>query len=254
MLVYALGKYGKTTFGATLDKLCKDTLGKPALFVACEAGKGGGTMSIQEFGVDVVIPQSLNELRAIITSLVGDQNYGGVVLDSSTEVVNRFIKPYALKFPSKMRDPRREAGVPARDDYQTMGEEMRKLLNSLIALTCNPDPKLCKHLIVTALLKERTDDNGNIIKIHPDLPGAMADTATAMFQTVGTIKVKTRVVRGEDNKPCRVNDRVLVTEGDGVMVLGDRTHCFPAEGPLDMSVIWEKYWVPRFTTAAPIAA
>ncbi len=254
VLVYAPGKFGKTTLGATLDKLTREVLGKPSIFVAVEAADGGGTMSIQDFGVDFVQPTSLSELRAVAAGLETDTKYGGVILDNSTEVVKQFVQPYALKFASKMKDPRREAGVPARDDYQTMGEEMRKLLNRFVRLSAHPDLRIRKHLVVTALLKEKLDEDGKVvIRIQPDLPGAMADAATAMFQTVATIKIREKIVRGADNKPMRTYERVLTTEGTGVWILGDRTHCFPAEGPLDLAAVWKDGFVPRFGQGAATA-
>jgi hypothetical protein len=39
--------YGKTTLGATLDRMTRRFFGKPSLFIGVEAGEGGGAMSIQ---------------------------------------------------------------------------------------------------------------------------------------------------------------------------------------------------------------
>ncbi len=250
LLVYAMAKMGKTTLAATLDKVTKKYLGKPTIVVACEPADGGGTMTIQDAGVDFVQPADLNDFNKILAALQTETKYGGVVLDSASEIVKTFIQPYALRFPSKMKDPRREAGVPARDDYQTMGEELRKKINQLVRLTAHPDLNVRKHLVVTALIKEKYDQEGNtLLRIGPDLPGAMADTSTAMFQTVATIKVKERVVKDESGRPSRQRQRMLVTEGDGVWVLGDRTHCFPVEGPMDLLEIWEGGFARRFPAA-----
>jgi len=248
MLIYAMAKMGKTTLAAGLDALTKKHCGKPSLIIACEPADGGGTMSIQELGVDFAQPRDLNDLEKIIAALETDTKYAGVILDSGTEVVKAFVQPYALKFASKMRDPRREAGVPARDDYQTMGEEMRKKVNRLVRLTSHPDLRVRKHLIMTALIKEKYDQDGNVVlRIGPDLPGAMADTSTAMFQTVATLKIKDTVVKDpKTNAVSRIKSRVLVTEGDGVWVLGDRTHCFPKECEPDLMKIWETGFMPKF--------
>jgi hypothetical protein len=244
-LVYARAKFGKTTMASTLDAMTKKFFGKPSLYIAVEAGEGGGTMSVREMEVDYVSPNTEEEMSEVLAGLASDKYYGGVILDSSSEYARRILQPYAMRLPSRERQPQRLLGVPDRGDYQTMGEAARKTFNSLVALTVAENYEIRKHLVVTALYKERQDDDGNLVKIHPDLPGAMADTATAMFQTVGTLELKARVQRGEDGKPQRTLERVFVTEADGVKVIGDRTHLFPKEGPADFVELWERYWVPE---------
>lgn len=250
LLVYASPKIGKTTLCATLDTMTKKFFGKPTLIIACETADGGGTMSIQEFGVDFVQPTNRDELLSVIAALGSDTTYGGVAVDSFSEVARSLIQPYALNFPARVGEPRRAAGVPEISDYHTMGEDARKILNQLVALTVHPNLNIRKHLIVTALSKTKYDKGGNtIIRVCPDLPGQMADTATAVFQTVGTIQVKVKVIK-EEERIRQVKERYLVTEGDGVVILGDRTKCFPDEGTLDMVKIWEEGFVPRIAKVA----
>lgn len=246
VLVYARAKFGKTTMASTLDAMTRKFFGKPSLCIAVEPGEGGGTMSVREVGIDYITPETEEEMSDVLASLAGDKVYGGVILDSSSEYARRILQPYAMRFPSREKQPQREAGVPDRGDYHVMGEEARRRFNQLVALTVHPNLDIRKHLVVTALYKERTDDDGNLVKIHPDLPGAMADTATAMFQTVGTLELKAKVTRGEDGRPQRTLERLFVTEADGVKVIGDRTHLFPKECVPDFVEIWEKYWMPRF--------
>src|SRR6478609_4867107 len=247
MLLYAPNKFGKTTMMASLDTMLQKFFGTRLLDIACEPGEGGGTMSIQEMDVPFVVPQNLNDIEKIIAELGTSTQFGGVAMDSSSEMVKRFLLPYALKFPSRERTPTRDAGVPERSDYQTMGEKAREIFNKLINLTCHPDPKLRKHLLVTACEKEKTDDRGNVLQIQPDLPGAMAGAATAMFQTVAGIAIRTSVENNPSNptQKIRVSRRVLLTHADGVRIVGDRTKVFPAEGPLDFVELWEKHWLPR---------
>lgn len=252
VLCYAPTKYGKTTLCATLDELTKKHLGKPTLGIAVEAGEGGGTASIEAAGVDFITPTNFNEFNAVIASLASDTTYGGVFLDSASEYVKRFLQPYALKFPTKGAPPAtRVTGVPARDDYQTMGEQARIHFNQLINLTTHPNLNIRKHLLVTALSKEKTDDNNTITAIQPDLPGAMSASASAMFQTVCTIKIKSMVEKSPEGKPIRRTARVLSTEGDGIRVCGDRTHRFPPECEPNLCKIWEEYWIPSFTKPTP---
>lgn len=250
MMIWAYAKRGKSTLGATLDTFTKKYMGKPTLFIAVEAGEGGGTMSIQDKDVDYVTPINIDELNKIIASLGSDTTYGGIVLDSASEYVNRFLKPYALKFPytKGTPPPTRLAGVPEQGDYQTMGERARSDFNQLINLTTHPDPKIRKHLLVTALEMEKKDRDGNVLRIGPALPGAMMEGSTSMFQTVGTIELKTVVDKGPDGKPTRTTIRQLVTDAteENKKILGDRTKCIKTGMPLDFVQIWEQGFMPRF--------
>lgn len=257
MLIFAHAKRGKTTFGASLDAFTKKYTGKPTLFIAVEAGEGGGTMSIEELGVDYVAPASMEELNRIIAALATDTKYGGVVLDSATEYVNRFLKPYALRFPYTKGSPSatRLEGVPEQGDYQTMGERARTDFNKLINLTSHPDKNIRKHLLVTALEKERSDrKTQELIAIQPDLPGAMASAAVAMFQTVGCIELRTSVVPDpkDPSKKIRKTDRILCTEAteENKKVVGDRTRRIPTGSPLNFTEIWERSWLPTFGKVA----
>jgi hypothetical protein len=252
MLVYAYPKRGKTTFASTMDAFTKKHFGKPTLIIAVEAGDGGGTMSIQDTGVDYVTPANMEELNKIIAALSNDTKYGGVVLDSATEYVNRFLKPYALKFPyTKGAAPAtRMEGVPEQGDYQTMGERARMDFNKLINLTSHPDKNVRKHLLVTALEKEKTNRDGLLVSVGPDLPGAMSQAATAMFQCVAAISLKTSVEPdpADPKKTKRVTRRYLETEvtEESKKIVGDRTKRIPNGSPLDFSEIYETSWIPTF--------
>ena len=249
-MLWAYAKRGKTTFGQTLDTFTKKYFGKPTLFIAVEAGEGGGTMSIQSGEVDYICPSTMEELNSIVAHLGTDEKYGGVVLDSASEYVNRFLKPYALRFPYTKGTPpaTRLAGVPEQGDYQTMGERARSDFNQLINLTTNPNPKVRKHLLVTALEMEKKDRDGNVLRIGPALPGAMMEGSTSMFQTVGTIELRTTVGKGPDGKFLRTTDRMLVTDAteENKKILGDRTKCIQTGMPLDFVQIWERGFIPRF--------
>lgn len=253
MLVYAPAKRGKTTFGATMDGFTKKHRGKPTLFIAMEAAEGGGTMSIQEHGVDYVTPTTLTEFNKIVAALAGDTRYGGIVVDSATEYVTRFLKPYALAFPYTKGSPSatRNAGVPEQGDYQTMGEQARIDFNKLIGLTTHPDLNVRKDLLVTALEKEKlTRDGKELVAVQPDLPGAMSSVATAMFQTVGCIELRTSVQPDPTSpgKTRRVTNRMLVTDAteENKRIVGDRTKLIPSGAPLDLTAIYETNWIPYF--------
>jgi hypothetical protein len=97
--------------------------------------------------------------------------------------------------------------------------------------------------MVTALQRSQTDENGSLIAIQPDLPGAMAGAATAMFNVVGQVKLVTEVVK-VGTSVNRVTKRVFSTTGDGVIVRKDRTNKIPVDCPPDWEWIWEKAFEP----------
>jgi hypothetical protein len=244
-LVYAPAKFGKTTLAESMNRMTQRFFGKPTLIVACESADGGGTMSLRGMGVDYVVPRTLDECRKIVAELYVDKYYGGVVLDSATEYVKAFLQPYALKFPSREKVATREAGVPEMSDYQTMGEVCRQDLQRLVLLSSHANHDIRKHVMVTALEKEKYDrKTQELLSIQPDLPGAMATTATAMFQSVMQIAIRTSVEKQANGQSVRTKRRVLITEGDGVRVIGDRTKLLPSECEPDLEIIWEKYWLP----------
>jgi hypothetical protein len=242
-LCFAGPGFGKTTLSATLDKMTKRFFGKPTLIIAVEAGEGGGTMSIQEAGVDFVTPTSMSELRMVIASLQADTIYGGVVLDSGTEYAKSLAKKTALKMPSKDKSPAasRAEGVPDQGDYNVLGEMIREDFHQLIKLTCHPNLNVRKHLMVTALVKEQQDrKTQDIISVHPDLPGHMGQGSPALFQTSMSMVIQAKVMDGK-----RINQRVLLTQGNNVLKVRDRTGCVPDKCEADWEKIWEKYWIPR---------
>jgi len=247
LMLYAPAKFGKTTMAATLDELTRKQLNKPTLFIPLEASDGGGTMSVRAHNLAYVIPETYDEMQKLIPALIEDTTFGGIVLDSGSEYVDRFVKPYALRFPPKDQTPTRIAGVPERSDYQTMGERVRQDFNRLMAVTKHPDPNKRKHLVVTALEKERTDSRGNLTGIVPDLPGAMALASAAVFQTVGSIRIVNTVVKDEQGKASRVSARMFSIAPDGIRIAGDRMNVLPEMCAPNLCEMWYTYVVPAFS-------
>jgi hypothetical protein len=248
--MWAKPKYGKTRWASQLDKVTRRWYNGKTLFIAVEAADGGGTMSIRAEGVDYVEPKSWNDFTGIVSALQTDSTYTGVVLDNASDLVKRFIQPEALKLPydKGAAPPNRIKGVPAQGDYQTMGEMLRTELNKLVNLTKKDTPdKIRKHLIVTALEYEKsTRDGKTTLSIGPALPGQMADTASAMFQTMLTVEIEPRVVPNpvDQKSTIRKYERVIVSAADGVKILGDRTGIFPDRGPFDLTEVFERFWIP----------
>ena len=185
---------------------------------------------------------------------------GEVVLDSATEMVKKFVKPKALAFPARDKGPvqgqLRTAGVAGRSDYQVMGELTRQVFQSLLNMSAMADPGLKKHIIVTATDRTMENDAGIVTFIGPELPGAMAASAAAMFQISATITLKTSVIGGQ-----RVTKRFLSTDTQGPEALKDRFNVFPKEGVqlkanledtsgMDLCEMWERFWIPEMGTPA----
>ncbi len=227
-LLYAPAKFGKTSLASSLDGFTKKYRGKPTLIIASEVAEGGGTMTLNGQDIDYVMPSNWNDMETLIASLATNEYYGGIVLDNASDYVSRLVKPHAMSFPSKERDVgTRILGVPVRGDYQTMGEATRTQLNRLINLTNeNTSPKYRKDLIVTALQREKTDDAGNLLSIVPDLPGALADAVTALFQSVLSIGIKNSVVKQSDGTTRKVSGRILLSSIDATRRTDDRTGIF----------------------------
>ena len=246
VMVYAPAKFGKTTMVATLNEMTKEYFGKPSLLIPLEAADGGGAMSLNGLNIDYYIPKDYKEMRELLAELQGDTKYGGVILDSSSEYVKVFLQPHVLgTYPSREHIATRAAGVMERSDYQTCGELLRQDFNRLIRLSSGVTPEnRRKHIVVTALQRSLTDDNGSLVAIQPDLPGAMASAATAMFNVVGQVKIIGEVTKDANGKPTRSTRRVFSTSGDGVVVRGDRTNRIPVDCPPDFKWIWEKAFVP----------
>lgn len=247
--------YQKTRFGATLDAMTKRFMNKPTLYIAVEAGEGGGTTSIKSFDVDFVMPETLEEIDKVLTDLYADTHYGGVVLDSSTDMVKRYLLPWSLKMPSRENpESRSKAGVPTRTDYQNMGEKLRQIFIKLINFTTigGNDPSAreveCrKHVYVTALQRQKFDDEtGRLLATGPELPGQMFD-AGSMFQLVGTIDMDVSTEPDPTNPkyPKRVETPRFVTKmSQGKYLIKDRYGIMPERAPLNWEEIYEQNWIP----------
>lgn len=232
-MIYSPAKFGKTELASSLNDITQKYRGKPTLFIACEAAEGGGTMTVSAKGIDYVMPSSWSDMEQLLSNLACDETYGGVILDNATDWVFRIIKPHALKFPTKEKLlGARQEGVPVRSDYQVMGECARQQLNKLVNLTNeNTSERFRKDLIVTALERERTDESGVLTAITPDLPGALSGVATALFQSVMSIRIKQRTVPDpvKPGSTKRVMQRYLHVAADGLRVTDDRVKMFPHE-------------------------
>jgi len=260
MLLWAASGKGKTLLASSLHRLTMKYNQKPTLIIAVESGEGGGAATLRKLNQPLFVPKSMEEVDKCLTALAMDKQFGGIVVDSAKELVQQFIKPKALAFPGRDTGPvqsqLRLVGVPGRSDYQVMGELTRQVFNKLLNISSNPNPELKKHIIVTATDKQSYDSTGLILKFDgPDLPGAMAQTAAAMFQISATIDIRGEMVNGK-----RESVRYLVTETDGPKALKDRFNVFPKTGTrlklndedtlgLDLCDIWERFWLPQMPKA-----
>lgn len=242
---------GKTCLAGSLDRLTQKFEGKRVLYIPVEASEGGGAVSIRKLNIPMYIPKDLSDLTKVLGTIKNDKSFGGVVLDSATEMVKQHIKPAALKYPPRENIATRGAGVPTRSDYQVMGELTSQIFRQLLLLTTHEKPEYRKHVIVTATDKSIEEDE-KVIWRGPDLPGRMASEAVAMFQISATLRAKAEVVGGK-----RSIARFLLTSTDGVEALKDRFELFPPEVKIaknfgqdegeDLASLWEKYWLPAMS-------
>ena len=253
MLLWAASGRGKTRLAGSLHRLTMKYLGKPTLFIAVESGEGGGAVTIRDMNVPLWIPKDWGDLDRGLTSLKSDRQFGGVVLDSASEVVKAFVKPVALKYPCREKSavvvgPRSE-GIPTQSDYQVMGELMRQLFQKLLNISAQEDPGLRKHIVVTALDKSRQDEESKRTTwVGPALAGAIATDGVGMFQLAATIELKSVVEAGR-----RTVERWLVSSSEGPEALKDRFNLLPGrvliknmEGTkgMDLCDMWEHFWLP----------
>jgi hypothetical protein len=234
---------------ATMHKYCMSKYGKPGIFVAFEAAEGGGTTTVQDQDIPFVQPKDLKETEAVFRGLLTSTDFSAVFVDNITDMVKNIVQPYALSFPSREQIPTRAAGVPERSDYQTMGERTRLLINMMIALTKTTDPKFRKHLIVNCLQDERRNSRGDIEFVGPELPGALQESAPAMFEMLTRIKTGSKVVKNEaTGQTTRQPTFTFITQQDGIHKAGDRYKLFPAESNCDWEELMTKYWEPKISS------
>ena len=176
MMVWGPSGVGKTRLAGSLHSLTMEFMGKPTLYIAVESAEGGGAVTIRDMNIPLWTPKSWKELESGLQALKGDKQFGGIVVDSASDVTKRWIKDVALKYPCREKSPvitgPRGEGIPAQSDYQVMGELARQMFNSILNISSNPDPALKKHVLVTALDKTFTDEDSKRITWHgPSLPG-----------------------------------------------------------------------------------
>ena len=174
-------------------------------------------LSVAHTSVDFVEPKTFPDFRSIcLGTFAPFQSKESIGLDSLTAMTKSFIKDHVLSsFPSKNQKEalRRQAGVPTGFDYGDIADVTRTLLNQLLGQN--------KHVIVTALPKTEKDDNGTIVSVGPDLPGALGTSAAAMFDSVLYLKVR-RVVRDPKDPKSAYYERYFITNSDGVHIAKDR--------------------------------
>ena len=116
---------------------------------------------------------------------------------------------------AKGESQKRALGVPELDDYGTMAELSRKLVQRLI-----DQPQ---HVIVTSGLKvDKPDaDNGGETLVGPDLPGALFLGVTAMFDLVLCLRTRS-VLRDPKDAKSRYTERYFLTENTGGILAKNR--------------------------------
>jgi hypothetical protein len=184
---------------------------------ACETGHGSGMLSIAHSSVDFVEPKTFLDLRSVcLDTFEPFQKKGTIGLDSLTAMTKSLVKDHVLSaFPTKnpKEAMRRQAGVPSGLDFSDMADLTRVLLTYLLRQN--------KHVIATALAKYAKDDNGAIIGVGPDLPGALGTGAVAAFDSVLYLKVR-KIYKDPKDAKSAFYERYFVTGNDGFHAGKDR--------------------------------
>lgn len=207
-LIYGLPGSGKTSWVGTLDP---ETTG----IAACETGNGNGVLTIADRGFDFVAPDNLVELEKFCKGEVFPDKKA-LVLDSLSAMAKTLIKDAALRIPRRGGESdKRKLGIPELDDYGSIGEMTRRVINMLIQ--ANPT----KHIIVTALEKyDRPNENdapGTESLIGPDLAGQMFLGAPAMFDFVLRLRTRPRLKNPADAK-TRFSERYFITQQESGVI------------------------------------
>jgi hypothetical protein len=210
ILIYGFPGAGKTCFLSTAN-----SPEHKMLVGSCETGHGRGLLSVASAGFDFTELNSYNDFETFCSG-VDAKPYGAIGLDSLSWANKTFVKDKALSLPrSKGESQKRALGVPEIDDYGTMGELSRKLIQKLI-----DQPQ---HVIVTSTLRvDKPDaDNGGETLVGPDLPGQMFLGSTAMFDLVLCLRTRS-VLRDPRDAKSRYTERYFLTENTGGILAKNR--------------------------------
>lgn len=210
ILIYGFPGCGKTKWLSTANQPDNK------LFVgSCETGHGRGLLSAASAGFDYAELNSYNDFDEFCSG-VAAKPYDAIGLDSLSWANKTFIKDKALSLPrTKGESQKRALGVPEIDDYGTMGELSRKLIQKLINQP--------QHVIVTSTLRiDKPDaDNGGETLVGPDLPGQMFLGSTAMFDLVLCLRTRS-VLRDPRDAKSRYTERYFLTENTGGILAKNR--------------------------------
>jgi len=209
VLVIAAPGVGKTTWAATAPD---------AAIAACETGVGSGLLTLAHNpNVLAVVPTTFVDLRSVAyDTFLPFQKKQTRVLDSLTAMTKSFVKDYVLSAfqPRNQKEAaRRQAGILTGFDYSDQADTVRTLLTKFLSINA--------HIIVTALPKAEKDSDGNVISILPDLPGALAMGAPAMFDSVLHLKTR-KILRDPKDPKSAYVERYFITGSDNMHVAKDR--------------------------------
>ena len=132
------------------------------------------------------------------------------------------IKDAAIKLPRKFGDSeKRKMGIPELDDYGSIAEMIRRIINFLI------DGNPTKNIIVTATERydrpNESDAPGTESLIGPDLAGQMFLGAPAMFDFVLRLRTRPKLRNPQDAK-SRYSERYFVTGAESGVIAKCRSN------------------------------
>lgn len=251
-LVWSKTGVGKTTLMGTVDAMCQKYMeGKRALILACDQGDGSGTQSIRKLDVPFCEPKSLKDMNSLIAGVKLEKDIGAVIVDDGTSFSIEYVTPVALNFEQrKAREDEkalRSAGVPARSDYQTIGELARQFVLSLINLSTfghpenSPDQcELRKHVFMTAQERVKYDQKGETIEyVGPAFPGSLPLVISTLFPLLFALKI------GKEQGTGNTIRYVQTSSDNPKELIKDRSGLFERHADADILTWYEKYWLPE---------
>jgi hypothetical protein len=208
VIIYGDTGSGKTYLCGTAAECPTAT---PALIIDIE----GGTKTLRGVNIDIVRPNSWEEIQDIYDYLRHDNNkYKLIAVDSLTELQRKFSMGIIMGDIDKEAryNDLEKTTTPNRQDWLRTGDQMRKVIRAFRDLSYLPDVDKRVHVIMTAL--EKHDEKKNCT--CPQLPGALGAECGAFVDVLARlshIQTKNEETEESESKRHLLVDEYINAEG-----------------------------------------
>lgn len=211
LLIYGDPGVGKTRLAGTAGD-GEDT--GPAIIADVE----GGVITLRkQKSVEVVQIRTMKQFESLVNALADDSEgyYKTFILDGITELQKLDMGTVMKEAKAKAKNPDNvDIFVPSPREWGISGERLRMILRVA------RDLKM--HTIFTALEAQETDQQTDITRFYPSIPGKLKNELSGFFDIVGRLEAKS--VPG---KPGEVI-RTLQTAKTNRVAAKDRFDVLPA--------------------------